>query len=125
MKHYWCPLSLLAWCLQAWGGSAPRTVYRVETVAGSGLIGDQGPAVAAQITNIQGIALDRFGNLYLSDTDAHRVRRVSASGVITTVAGTGVPGFSGDGGPAASAQLRLPYGLAVDLNGYLYIADFG
>ena len=118
-------LLLLAACPHARGASTPRIVYRVETVAGSSLNGDHGPAAAAQISSIQGIALDRFGNLYLSDTDNHRVRRVDAAGVITTVAGTGTAGFTGDGGPAAQAQLNLPYGLAVDLAGNLYIADLG
>jgi sugar lactone lactonase YvrE len=116
---------LLAFAQPARGGTAPRVLYRVETVAGSSLNGDGGAATAAQISNIQGIALDRFGNLYLSDTDNHRVRRVSASGIITTIAGTGTPGFSGDAGPAAAAQLNLPYGLAVDYSGSLYIADLG
>ena len=125
MRYYWCLLPVLALGPQAWGGSAPRTVYRIETVAGSNLIGDNGPATAAQISSIQGIALDRFGNLYLSDTDNHRVRRVSTSGVITTVAGTGTAGFSGDGGPATAAQLNLPYSVAVDSNGSLFIADLG
>jgi len=124
MRYYGC-LLLLGFCSQAWSGSAPRIRYRIETVAGSSLIGDQGPATAAQITNIQGLALDRLGNLYLSDTDNHRVRRVSPSGVITTIAGTGTPGFSGDGGPATAARLDLPYGLAVDYNLNLYIADAG
>ena len=127
MKYYRCVaaiLGLLLACPHTWGGSTPRT-YHIETVAGSGLNGDQGPATAAQISSVQGIAMDRFGNLYLSDTDNHRVRRVSASGIITTFAGTGVAGFSGDGGPATTAQLNLPYGLAVDYNGNLYIADLG
>ena len=88
-------------------------------------MGDGGPATAAQISTIQGIAVDRWGNLYLSDTDNHRVRKISTSGVITTLAGTGVAGFSGDGGPATAAQLNLPYGLAADLAGYLYVADLG
>jgi uncharacterized protein (TIGR03437 family) len=104
---------------------AAKTVYRVETVAGSSNPGDGGPAVAAQIGEIQGLAVDRFGNLYLSDTDNHRVRKVGSSGVITNLAGTGTAGFAGDSGPAASASLSLPYGLAVDLNGNLFIADLG
>jgi uncharacterized protein (TIGR03437 family) len=127
MKYYVCLrtlVGLLLACPQAWGASVPR-IYRIETVAGSGLNGDQGSATAAQISNVQGIAMDRFGNLYLSDTDNHRVRRVSPSGIITTVAGTGVAGFSGDGGTATAAQLNLPYGLAIDYNGNLYIADLG
>ena len=125
MRYYGCLLALAACCPQLRGGSAPRVVYRIETVAGSSLIGDQGPAAAAQISNIQGLAADRFGNLYLSDTDHHRVRKVSPAGIITTVAGTGAAGYGGDGGPAAAAQLNLPYGLAVDTDGNLYIADFG
>jgi uncharacterized protein (TIGR03437 family) len=102
-----------------------KTIYRVETVAGSSNPGNGGPAIAAQIGEIQGLAVDRFGNLYLSDTDNHRVRKVGSNGVITNLAGTGTAGFAGDGGPAASASLNLPYGLAVDLNGNLFIADLG
>jgi uncharacterized protein (TIGR03437 family) len=127
MKYYTCVslvIGLLLTCPQSRGTSSPPT-FRIETVAGSGLNGDQGPAIAAQISSIQGIAMDRFGNLFLSDTDNHRVRRVSSSGIITTVAGTGVAGFCGDGGAATAAQLNLPYGLAIDYNGNLYIADLG
>jgi uncharacterized protein (TIGR03437 family) len=98
-------------------------IYGIATVAGSASLGDGGPATAAQIGAIQGIAADRFGNLYLSDTNHQRVRKIDPTGAITTVAGTGTAGFSGDGGPATSAQLNLPYGLAVDQAGYLYIAD--
>ena len=124
MKRYVCLLALL-WTPATRGAAAPSVTYRIETVAGSARMGDGGPATAAQISNIQGIAVDRWGNLYLSDTDNHRVRRISTSGVITTLAGTGVAGFSGDGGPAANAQLNLPYGLAADLAGYVYVADLG
>ena len=102
-----------------------NTIYRVETVAGSGNMGDGGPATGAQIGEIQGLAVDRFGNLYLSDTDNHRVRKVGANGVISVLAGTGTAGFSGDGGVASSASLNLPYGLAVDLAGNVYVADLG
>src|SRR5690242_5344033 len=87
--------------------AASKTIYRIETVAGIGSLGDGGPAVAAQIGDIHGLAADRFGNLYLSDTDHHRVRKVDANGVITVIAGTGAPGFSGDGGPALQAALNL------------------
>ena len=99
--------------------------YNIQTIAGSSLSGDGGPATAAELGQIQGIATDRLGNVYLSDTDNHRVRKVAASGAITTIAGTGTPGFSGDGGPATAAQLNLPYGLATDLSGNLYVADLG
>jgi uncharacterized protein (TIGR03437 family) len=73
---------------------------------------------------IQGVAVDRLGNLYLSDSDHHRVRKIDTKGVITTIAGTGLAGFSGDGGPATAAQLDTPYGLAVDLAGAVYVADY-
>jgi uncharacterized protein (TIGR03437 family) len=79
----------------------------------------------AQIGNIQGIALDRLGNAYLSDTDHSLIRKIDAKGIITTIAGIGTAGFSGDGGPAASASLNLPYGVAADLAGNVYIADLG
>src|SRR3954462_3805661 len=117
MKPHVCWIALLACLTQGWGQ------YRIETVAGNARNGDGGPAVAAQISGIHGIAADRAGNLYLSDTDNHRVRRVSTGGAISTIAGTGLAGYSGDAGPAAQAQLNLPYGLAVDPAGNLFIAD--
>ena len=101
-----------------------RATYQMATVAGSGQIGDGGPATAAQMGAIQGVAVDRLGNVYLSDSDHHRVRKIDTKGVITTIAGTGLPGFSGDGGPATAAQLDTPYGLAVDLAGAVYVADY-
>jgi uncharacterized protein (TIGR03437 family) len=124
MKYYWWVLPLALFVPQAWGTDAARVLYHVETVAGSSRIGDGGPPLAAQFSNIQGIAYDRLGNLYLSDTDNHRVRKVSG-GVIATIAGTGVAGFSGDGGSALNAQLNLPYGLALDSAGNVYVADLG
>ncbi len=99
--------------------------YSIRTVAGSDFVGDGGPASAALLLAPECLARDAAGNLYLADPADHRVRKINASGVITTVAGTGQAGFSGDGGPAAQAQLNQPYGLAVDPAGNLYIADFG
>src|SRR5579862_5182673 len=104
-------------------GFAADVSYRIDTIAGSDYAGDGGPATSAILVQADGIAFDRAGNLYISDAAAHRVRKVSRSGVITTFAGTGIPGFSGDGGPAASAQLHSPYGLAFDGAGNLYVAD--
>jgi uncharacterized protein (TIGR03437 family) len=117
---------LLVWASITGAAAAQfqRATYQIATVAGSGQIGDGGPATAAQMGAIQGVAVDRLGNVYLSDSDHHRVRKIDTRGVITTLAGTGFAGFSGDGGPATAAQLDTPYGLAVDLAGAVYVADY-
>ncbi|MGH8245848.1 MAG: hypothetical protein ACREUU_05380, partial [Gammaproteobacteria bacterium] len=97
----------------------------ITTVAGGGLpgvVGDGGPATAADL-RATGIALDSAGNTYVSDRAYHRVRKVSPSGTITTVAGNGTPGFSGDGGPATAASLDEPGSLASDRTGNLYVVD--
>jgi uncharacterized protein (TIGR03437 family) len=101
------------------------TSYTISTAAGSSWVGDNGPATSAILLQAEGIAADSSGNVYIADAANHRVRRLARSGVITTVAGTGVAGFSGDGGPASAAQLNSPYGLACDSRGNLYIADLG
>ena len=123
-KYFYLGLlfALPATCAPA---DSSRAIYAIATVAGSASLGDGGPAIDAQVAAIQGVAADRSGNLYLSDTDHNCVRKIDPKGIITTVAGAGTAGFSGDGGPATAAQLNLPYGLAVDLNGFLYIADLG
>lgn len=95
----------------------------ITRVAGGGTsLGDGGPAVNAQIF-ARGIAVDGEGNLFIADTSNHRIRKVDGNGIITTVAGTGTSGFSGDGGPAINADLNLPFGLAADEQGNLFIAD--
>ena len=114
---------LLALLPASGAADSPRLLYGIGTTAGSAFLGDGGPATAAQIGIIQGVAADRLGNLYLADTSHNRVRKISTTGTITTVAGTGTAGFGGDGGPATNAQLNLPYGVAVDLAGDVYIAD--
>jgi sugar lactone lactonase YvrE len=100
----------------------------ITTIAGTGtqgFSGDNGPATAAHLDSPQGLALDTANNLYIADTHNHRIRKVNASGIITTIAGTGTPGFSGDSGPATSAQLALPTALAADRQNNLYLADTG
>ncbi|MGD0775519.1 MAG: hypothetical protein ABSC05_22110 [Candidatus Solibacter sp.] len=104
---------------------AGGTLTRVAGNSRPGNSGDGGPATAAQLNFPMGIATDAAGNLFVADRDASVVRKISAAGTITTVAGTGTPGFSGDGGPAASAQIDGPFGVAVDGAGNLYIADTG
>lgn len=100
---------------------------QVSTVAGSGLVGysgDGGPATSARLgERVEGLALDGEGNVYIADTDNHRIRRVDRSGTIATIAGTGLWGTQGDGGPATNAGLTAVYGLATDAAGNLYVAD--
>jgi Thrombospondin type 3 repeat/NHL repeat len=99
----------------------------ISTVAGDGTPGyngDYNPATVTSVEKPQEVVIDSSGNLYIGQPSLHRVRRVDAvTGVITTVAGNGIAGYSGDGGPATSASLRVPNGLAVDAGGNLYIAD--
>jgi len=98
---------------------------QVSTFAGTGTGADGGPASAARLVGPTGIAVDGLGNHYVADQADHRVRKVTPAGIISTFAGTGVPGYSGDGGPATSAQLSGPMSVLVDGAGFVYIADTG
>jgi len=89
----------------------------------SGFSGDGGPAIKANFKTPAGLAFDPEGNLYIADRENHRVRKLDTSGNISTFAGIGKAGFSGDGGPAVRAKLNLPSGLAADEKGNLYISD--
>ena len=102
-----------------WGGY----IYSLAGNGTAGYAGEGGPAIEAELNSPTGVAVDIAGNLYIADTNNSCVRQISPSGIITTVAGTGVMGFSGDDGPAASALIGLPSGIAVDALGSLYIAD--
>jgi trimeric autotransporter adhesin len=102
-------------------------VATITTYAGSGTAGysgDGGPATAAELMSPQGLTLDTVGNLYVADGANHVIRMVTAgSGAISTVAGTGTAGYSGDGGAATLAALNIPSDVALDTSGIMYIAD--
>ena len=106
----------------------PKT-KAVTTVAGNGekgYAGDGGPALQGSLNMPHEIQFDRAGHLYVAERDNHVIRKVDAkSGVISTVAGTGVAGFTGDGGPARQAQLRQPHSIVFDRDGTLLICDIG
>jgi len=112
------------------GGHTVRKVDRhgtITTVAGTGergFSGDGGPATKAQLDVPFAVAADREGNLYITDENNYRIRKVDEEGIITTFAGTGEGGYSGDGGPATSAKLIDPGGIAFDAKGNLYVADY-
>jgi sugar lactone lactonase YvrE len=103
----------------------------ITTIAGPGpsegcvASGDGGPAVQADFCDAGNLTIDAAGNIFFADTGNHRIRRIDTSGIITTVAGTGTPGFSGDGDPGVDARLSEPSAVAVGLDGALYIADSG
>lgn len=99
----------------------------ISTIAGDGFVGqmgNDGPARHAQMISPESLAIDKEGNIYIADPDSEVIREVTAStGTISIYAGTGVGGYSGDGGPAIKAKLNLPSGLAFDSRGNLYISD--
>ncbi|MCY4529942.1 MAG: hypothetical protein OXD46_13040, partial [Chloroflexi bacterium] len=97
----------------------------IATVAGGG-VGDGGRPTLAALTSPVGVAIDSSGDIYIADGAAHRIRKVDIErNIISTIAGTGTPGFSGDGGSASAAALSSPFGLAFDDDDNLYIADSG
>jgi sugar lactone lactonase YvrE len=98
----------------------------ITTVAGSGISGSSGdgfPATIAQIGGGGGIAVDKWNCIYYVDGAYHRIRKITADGIIRTIAGTGVAGYNGDGIPATDAQLNIPEGIAVDDTGNVYVGD--
>ncbi len=110
------------------GGILQVNPGNLKTIAGNGTkgdTGDGGPAIAAELNQPNGVAFDPSGNLYIADDVANVVRRVDTSGNITTIAGTGTNGFTGDGGPAVQAELSQPFSVASDAAGNIYIQDTG
>ena len=98
----------------------------ITTIAGNhtvGYSGDGGPATAAQLNGPWGIATDASGNVYISDKENHAIRKINSAGIITTIAGNGKPGYSGDKGAATAALLNHPLGLAIDNSSNIYVAD--
>ena len=114
---------------------ADMSDYRVRAVSPKGIIstfagngtnafaGDGGQAASAALTNAESVAIDGSGNLYIADTSNRRIRKVSTTGVISTIAGVGVEGYTGDGGPAVNAEIGQPTALAFDASGNLYFTD--
>ena len=100
----------------------------ISTIAGTGIqgyTGDGGQATAATLNTPVGVAVDASGNVYIADELNHCIRKVSPAGIISTLAGTGTAGYTGDGGQATAAELYAPSGVALDASGNLYIADYG
>ena len=100
----------------------------VKTIAGNGVTGysgDSGPATAAELSNVDGLVIDTFGNIYVAEFGNNTIRKIAPSGIITTYAGNGTAGYSGDGGPASAAKLSAPVKLAIDKVGNIYVADHG
>src|SRR5439155_996741 len=105
-----------------------NTTGIISTIAGNGqkgFNGDGGPATSASLYYPSGVAVDPAGNVYIADAGNNRIRKVDTAGIINTIAGNDKQGFSGDGGPATSASLNAPRGIAVDPAGNVYIVDAG
>ena len=119
-------ISVLSICLPGLGQAQAQPSYTIATLAGNGVAGFLGDAGAATDANINfplGIASDAAGNVFIADQINHRIRKVGTDGVISTVAGNGTSGFSGDAAAATSAMLSYPCAVALDSSGNIYIAD--
>jgi hypothetical protein len=118
-------LSLVVMCSTAFGQFAPGfgIVTVAGNVSGTGFVGDGGPAISSELSKPYGIVRDQAGNLYIADSNNERVRKIDTAGNISTVAGNGGQGYSGDGGAATAAQLNTPTDVAVNAAGDLFIAD--
>src|SRR5581483_11867171 len=124
MKLNLFSLSFLLTC----AGSTLSYSQTISTVAGvvgsAGYLGDYGQATAAKFNNPRAVATDNSGNLYIADMRNHVIRMVNSTGIVSTVAGNGTSGTSTTNGPAISAPLNQPTGMAIDNEGNIYIADY-
>lgn len=109
---------------QIWKYDTAKT-RTVVAGTGSGFGGDGAAATSAMLSNPNGVWVDAAGNLYIVDCNNHRIRKVDTSGIITTIAGNGTAGFSGDDAPATSAEINPSYGVTADAAGNVFIADSG
>jgi DNA-binding beta-propeller fold protein YncE len=117
-------IGLVSVCILLNNTAAQTSTIIAGMVIQSGNTGDGGPATLAKIGDPAGIAFDNIGNLYIADHSYHVIRKVNTAGIISTIAGTGAVGYSGDGGQAILAKLNGPTGLALDkVNNLLYVAD--
>jgi hypothetical protein len=101
------------------------TIFTIAGNGTAGFSGDGGAATAARLDTPWNVAADGAGNVYIADANNNRIRKVNAAGIITTFAGTGTPGFSGDGAAATLAQLSNPQGICTDFSGNVFIFDVG
>jgi len=103
--------------------NASGIITTITGIGSYGYSGDGGPATAAANSGPAGVAVDGSGNIYFCDYNNSRIRKINTSGIITTIAGNGFAGFTGDGGPASSAQINTPWGIALDTSGNIYFSD--
>jgi uncharacterized protein (TIGR03437 family) len=118
------PAFSVAVCL-AFSCSLAAQTYSARTLAGTSYNGDGNPATAAILVQPEGIAIDALGSVFIADAGDNRVRKIDTTGRISTLAGVGFGGSSGDGGPASAARINAPYDVCVDNLGNVYVADLG
>ena len=100
----------------------------ISTIAGNGTAGYSGDGIVATMAELYspfGVSVDSLGDIYIADEINNRIRKINSTGIISTIAGNGTQGYSGDGGPATAAEINSPPGVAVDASGNIYIADYG